>query len=314
MSQPPPPAPTELPVGWKSTLRDFKAHLRVERGLADNTLDAYSRDLTRYANWMACTLGLLHPREVGLVHIRKFIYTLTVELLLSHASVARNVAAIRTFHAFCHSEEVTQGNPTELLEVSRPHRKLPKVLSVEQIEAIISQCNPTTAHGLRNRALFEVMYSCGLRVSEAVGLERNDLFEEERFVRIVGKGNKERITPIGGAALRMINQYWYEVRQHQHPKRGAEGLLFLNRFGGKLSRQMVFMALKEAAGLAGLNPEWISPHAFRHSFATHLIEGGADLVAVQEMLGHATIDTTEIYLHIGRDTLKEVHTTFHPRA
>jgi integrase/recombinase XerD len=233
------------------------------------------------------------------------------ELGLTHASQARIISGIRAFYKYCLLEDVSQSDPTTLLEAPKQARQLPDVLSFEEIETIIAQIDLSTPEGTRNKAILETLYSCGLRVSEVVNLKLSQLYLDIGFVRVVGKGNKERLVPIGSSAVKYITIYNDTIRAHQTPQKGEEDILFLNRRGKRLSRVMIFLIIKGLVKQAGIT-KIISPHTFRHSFATHLVEGGADLRAVQEMLGHESITTTEIYTHLDREFLRQTLQQFHP--
>lgn len=270
------------------------------------------RDIERYRWYMEMQKGIQRPLKVKTAQIREFIRFLVVDAFLNERSLSRNISSIRSFHTFLIHEDYTDFDPTELLETPKLAQKLPVYLTVEEIDLILAQVDMGCQLGVRNRAMLEMLYSCGLRVSELVNLQQSMIYEDEGFVRVMGKGSKERLVPLGSSAVNYMQLYREHGRNHATPKRGEEDILFLNRRGKRLTRNMVFMIIKELAAAAGIEKK-VSPHTFRHSFATHLIEGGADLRAVQEMLGHASITTTEIYLHLDRDYLKEVHRTFHPR-
>lgn len=300
-------------MNWKTALREYQNYLKVERGLSLNTLDNYQRDVARFHQYGEEFLKEADPLRIGTEQLRKFIHFLATDCLLGERSLARNISSIRSFYGFLVQENYTQKDPTEMLDVPRLTRHLPEVMSVEEIDKIFGCIDVSTPLGIRNRAMLEVLYACGLRVSELVGIEQSHVYFNEEFIRVFGKGSKERLVPLGSSAAKHIHLYVDHVRNQMAPKKGSEDILFLNRRGGKLTRNMVFIIIQDLVREAGINKE-ISPHTFRHSFATHLIEGGADLRAVQEMLGHESITTTEIYLHLDRDYLKEVHRTFHPRG
>lgn len=297
---------------WKPLIREFRNFLKIEQGLSDNTFDAYMRDIQRYRDWFEREKQKVTPIRITTAEIREFIHFLVEECFLNERSVARNISSLRSFHGFLVQEDYTADDPTDLLDTPRLARKLPVVLTVPEVDRIFGALDMSLDLGIRNRAMLELLYSSGLRVSELVNLEMQNMYLEEGFVRVFGKGSKERLVPMGDSARKFIEMYLEHVRGKATPKSGEEDILFLNRRGKRLTRNMVFMILKDLVNKAGIDKK-VSPHTFRHSFATHLIEGGADLRAVQEMLGHESITTTEIYLHLDRDYLKEVHKTFHPR-
>ena len=289
-------------------LKQYSAYLLLERGLSENTLQSYLNDvshLLRYLN--ENNLGL---KDVTLDNLHNFVAELHA-LGISPRSQARIISGIKSFFRFLKLENHIDHNPTLLLESPRIGRKLPDILSVEDIDEMISCIDLSTNEGQRNRAIIETLYGCGLRVSELVNLEINKLFLDEEYVVITGKGNKERIVPISPTAIHEINLY-LEYRKHLDIKPGEENILFLNRRGRRLTRVMIFYIIKQLAELAGIRKE-ISPHTLRHSFATHLLEGGANLRAIQQMLGHESISTTEVYIHIDRTRLREEILTYHPR-
>lgn len=285
----------------------------MEKGLAGNTCENYLRDIDRYRWFAEQHLKLKSPVKITTAQIREFIQFLVHDAFLGERSLARNISSVRSFHGFLIQEQYTEKDPTELLDTPKLTRKLPVVLDFHEIEKILATFDMNSMLGVRNRAMLEMLYSCGMRVSELVNLEQSMIYFKEGFVRVFGKGSKERLVPLGSDAEKYIHIYKEAVRNHMNTKRGDEDILFLNRRGGRLTRNMVFLIVKDAVKDAGIE-KTVSPHTFRHSFATHLIEGGADLRAVQEMLGHESITTTEIYLHLDRDYLKEVHRTFHPRG
>lgn len=301
-------------VNWRPILKEYKHYLRVERGLAAHTLDAYLHDLERYAAYMETEQGLKGPKAVTEAHVAAFVQYLAEEIFLNERSLARNLAALRGFHSYLFQEDYAPANPTELFETPKFTQKLPVFLEVAEIDRIFAQIDMSDPLGQRNRAMLELLYGSGLRVSELVNLELSQVFFKQGFLRVTGKGSKERLVPMGHEAMKQMQLYVDHIRtQHPQIKRGDEDIVFLNRRGGRLTRNMVFLIIKELTEAAGIDKN-VSPHTFRHSFATHLIEGGADLRAVQEMLGHESITTTEIYLHLDRDYLSEVHRTFHPRG
>lgn len=301
-------------MNWKGAIREYRTWLKVERGLAKTTFEAYAHDLERYRWFMEEEKKISSPASVGSNEVREFVQFLVLDAFLNESSLARNISSIRSFHKFLYQEDLLARDPTELLDTPKLSRKLPVYLTVQEIDRLMAAIDHSTPHGTRNRAMLEMLYGSGLRVSELVNLERSMLYLEEGFVRVFGKGSKERLVPIGRSARTRLEHYFeYRYGAAQKVQKGEEDMLFLNRRGKRLTRNYVFMVIKELVGEAGIQ-KTVSPHTFRHSFATHLLEGGADLRAVQEMLGHVSITTTEIYLHLDRDYLREVHRSFHPRA
>jgi integrase/recombinase XerD len=293
-------------------IKEFFHYLTIEKGLAFNSTESYKVDLTRYETYMIESAGVSSAMDITPEHLRNFIVFLANDCFLSARSRARALSAIRSFHKFLLLENLTNLDPSEYIDSPKLSRYLPETLSVEDIDRVFDAIDMSDPLGIRNRAMLETLYGSGLRVSELVNLSKSSIYLEEGFMRVMGKGSKERLVPMGNSSIKFIQQYWEHVRAHQLPKKGEEDILFLNRRGSRLTRVMVFTLLKKICHTAGIKIA-LSPHTFRHSFATHLVEGGADLRAVQEMLGHASITTTEIYTHINRDYLKEVHTSFHPR-
>ena len=289
-------------------LKQYSAYLLLERGLSNNTREGYLNDVKKLLNYL--NENNLSLKEVSLDHLHNFIATLH-DLGISSRSQARIISGIKSFFRFLKLENHIDSNPTLLLESPRVGRKLPEVLSIEEIDEMISCIDLSANEGQRNRAIIETLYSCGLRVSELVNLEINKIFLEEEYIVIKGKGNKERIVPISPTAIHEIKLY-LDDRRHLDIKPGEENILFLNRRGRRLTRVMIFYIIKQLAELADIRKE-ISPHTLRHSFATHLLEGGANLRAIQQMLGHESISTTEIYIHIDRTRLRDEILTYHPR-
>jgi len=296
---------------WTPLIRQFRHYLTLERSLSANSIDAYTRDVQKLADYVGNEFPSKSPLELELEHLRKFVTTLA-KLEISPYSQARIISGIKAFYRFLMYEDRITEDPAHLLEAPKLGRKLPDTLSYEEIETLLATIALGESEGHRNRAMLEMLYSSGLRVSELVELKKSQIFAEVGFLKVVGKGNKERLVPVGRAALHYLKLYEEHVRAHQVPAKGQEEFVFLNRRGQKLTRVMVFLIIKKTAEKAGIQKN-ISPHTFRHSFATHLIEGGADLRAVQEMLGHESITTTEIYTHLDRDYLRQVLTEFHPR-
>lgn len=296
---------------WNAALQDFKNYLRLERGLAENSVKAYIRDLEKIARYFDDE-GL-SPLQLKLVRLEKCLRDLQEQTGLSTRSQARLISSLKAFYKYLILEDYLQENPAELLEGPKLDRKLPEYLEEEEVSRLIDGIDRSKPEGMRNVAIFETLYACGLRVSELVDLRISDLFFKEDLIRVIGKGNKERLVPINPLAQKMINIYRKEIRSHLEIKRGSEDILFLNRRGGPLSRAMIFHLVKDAAQSAGIRKK-ISPHTFRHSFATHLVKHGADLRAVQEMLGHESITTTEIYTHLSQEQLRDTILKYHPRA
>ena len=299
-------------MSWNLYIRQFKNYLKLERALATNSIDAYTRDVTKLMEFLDMSKKIHDPLQVKPIDLLDFIKFIH-ELGLSPHSQARIVSGIKGFYKYLSYENFISTDPSELLELPRLGRKLPDTLSIHEIDLLFEAIDMSKASGPRDRAMAETLYSAGLRVSELVNLKISNIYDDVGFLRILGKGNKERLTPIGKSALKFIKSYQYEVRNHVHIKPGHEDYLFLNKLGNRISRVSIFTLIKNLALRAGIRKK-ISPHTFRHSFATHLIEGGADLRAVQEMLGHESITTTEIYTHLDRDYLKQMIKEFHPRS
>ena len=299
-------------MSWKSHIQGFRSFLQLERSLSINSIEAYERDVEKLTQFLE--LNKIQKPAIKLVtkDIRDFMQWIA-SLGLSARSQSRILSGIKAFYKYLIIEENLKNNPTELIEAPKIGKKLPETLSKTEIIELIESVDLSHPQGERNRAMLEVLYGCGLRVSELINLKLSDWHKNEGFVRIIGKGNKERLAPIGGIAENHLNIYIKQIRSCQAKAKGHEDFIFLNRNGRKLSRVMIFYIIKELAKKMNLNKK-ISPHTFRHSFATHLIDGGADLRAVQEMLGHESITTTEIYTHLDRDYLRDAIITFHPRS
>jgi integrase/recombinase XerD len=295
---------------WDSYKKGFKGYLQLEKSLSDNSVEAYLRDVEKLTDFLSASNQLKTPGEVELKHLQQFIKWIG-ELGMTASSQARTISGIKGFYKYCLIEEVVKKDPTALLEAPKLKRTLPDILSFEEIENIINQLDLSKPEGNRNKAILETMYSCGLRVTELVNLKISCLYLDVGFIRVIGKGDKERLVPIGSDASKFIKIYKENIRVHQPIQKGFEDILFLNQRGKQLSRVMIFYIIKDLAKKAGITKN-ISPHTFRHSFATHLVEGGADLRAVQEMLGHESITTTEIYTHLDRDFLRSTLQQFHP--
>ncbi|RFM28608.1 site-specific tyrosine recombinase XerD [Deminuibacter soli] len=295
---------------WDAYKKGYKAYLQLEKSLSDNSVEAYLRDVDKLTSWMGIIQQPLAPSDITLKELQQFIQWIG-NLGLTATSQARIISGIRGFYRYCLVENIVTTDPTQLLEAPKTRRALPDVLSFTEIEQMIGKLDLSTTEGGRNKAILETMYSCGLRVSEVVNLQISNLYLDVGFIRVIGKGDKERLVPIGTDAIKYMRIYKNDIRVHQPVVKGFEDCLFLNRFGKSLSRVMIFYIIKELAAQAGITKS-ISPHTFRHSFATHLVEGGADLRAVQEMLGHESITTTEIYTHLDRDYLRSTLNQFHP--
>ena len=295
---------------WESYKKSYKAWLQLEKSLSDHSVEAYLRDLDKLTSWLLLTHQPRDPSTLTLNDLQSFIQWI-VEMNLSPTSQARIISGIKSFYRYCLLEKICVADPSTLLEAPKLKRRLPDILSFEEIESIIAQIDLSRPEGQRNKAILETLYSCGLRASELVGLRISQLYLNVGFIRVVGKGNKERLVPIGNIASKHIRIYKEQVRVHQPVKPGSEDVLFLNQRGTGLSRVMIFLLIKDLVQKAGIRKA-VSPHSFRHSFATHLIEGGADLRAVQEMLGHESITTTEIYTHLDREFLRKTLDSFHP--
>ncbi len=295
---------------WDAYKKSYKAYLQLEKSLSDNSVEAYMRDLEKLTQHLQAINHLKKPAEINLKDLEQFVQSIA-KLNINAASQARIISGIKNFFKYCLIENIISKDPSVLLESPKLKRALPDILSFEEIENIISKIDVSTPDGTRNKAILETMYSCGLRVSETVNLKISCLYFDVGFIRVIGKGDKERLVPIGKDAIKHIKIYRDNIRTHITPQKNYEDILFLNKFGKSLSRVMIFYIIKDLAKKAGIT-KIISPHTFRHSFATHLVEGGADLRAVQEMLGHESITTTEIYTHLNRDYLRETLQSFHP--
>lgn len=299
-------------MNWPTVLKGFKAYLMLERALSQHTIEAYLSDMGKLEQFIQLSGLELQPAQVSTDHLSAFLMWLN-ELGLGARSQARLLSALKTFYKYLLTENIITTDPTELLDGPRLPRHIPEVLSFEEIQRMLQVIDLSEPHGVRNRAMLETLYACGLRVSELTELRLSHLYLDIGFVKVIGKGDKERIVPIGGDAVKHIRLYIEGVRQTMlNIHKDHANYVFLNRRGKKLSRVMVFLIIKEIAGLASIEKN-VSPHTFRHSFATHLIEGGADLKAVQDMLGHESILTTEIYTHLDTEFLRETVLQYHPR-
>lgn len=295
---------------WESYKKGYKAYLQLERSLSDHSVEAYLHDVEKLTSYLSIDQNKKTPASIELKDLQHFVKWIG-ELGMTNTSQARIISGIRSFYKYCLIEQICINDPSVLLEAPKTKRKLPDTLSFEEIELVIAQIDQSTPEGGRNKAILETMYSCGLRVSELINLKISGFYPDLGFIRVTGKGDKERLVPIGGDAIRYIKIYKENIRVHQPLQPGFEDILFLNNRGRGLSRIMIFYIIKEMVLKAGIK-KTVSPHTFRHSFATHLVEGGADLRAVQEMLGHESITTTEIYTYLDRDFLRDTLQRFHP--
>jgi integrase/recombinase XerD len=297
-------------MNWAPYKKGFKAFLQLEKSLSAHSVEAYLRDIDKLTNYLESNEEALSPADISLQHLQSFIQCIG-EMDMAPTSQARIISGIKSFFKYCLLEQICTVNPTTLLPSPKTRRKLPDVLSFEEIELLIGHLDLSKAEGGRNKAILETMYSSGLRVTEAINLKISCLYLDVGFIRVIGKGDKERLIPIGSDAIKFIKIYKDTIRIHQSPAKNCEDILFLNNRGKGLSRVMIFYIIKDLILKSGIKKS-ISPHSFRHSFATHLVEGGADLRAVQEMLGHESITTTEIYTHINREYLRDTLDRFHP--
>ncbi|HSD13014.1 MAG TPA: site-specific tyrosine recombinase [Flavobacterium sp.] len=295
---------------WSSYLSEYQTYLKLERGLSENTITNYVLDVEKLILFLEDKKLVFSPIDIAEEHIQHFIYTISGSL--NARSQSRIISGLKSFFNYLIFEGYRNTTPLELIEVPKTGRKLPDTLSVEEIDIMIGAIDLSKEEGERNRAMLETLYSCGLRVSELVGLKISDLFFEEGFIKITGKGNKQRFVPIGSSTQKYILMYKDLVRSHLSVQKGHEDTLFLNRRGRQLTRAMVFTIIKDLAVKINLKKS-VSPHTFRHSFATHLLENGADLRSIQMMLGHESITTTEVYMHLDRRFLSEVLNSYHPR-
>ena len=295
---------------WEAYKKGYKAYLQLEKSLSDHSVEAYLHDVTKLTQYLQVVNQEKNPAALTLKDLQAFVKWIG-ELGMGATTQARIISGIRSFYKYLLTEQLITIDPSTLLEAPKTRRKLPDTLSFEEIEQLISAIDLSSPEGTRNKAILETMYSCGLRVSELVGLKISCLYLDIGFIRVIGKGDKERLVPIGTDAIKCIKIYKDTIRSHQAVSDKNQDILFLNRRGNALSRVMIFYIIKSLALTAGIT-KVISPHTFRHSFATHLVEGGADLRAVQEMLGHESITTTEIYTHLNRDFLRDTLQQFHP--
>ena len=297
-------------MSWESSILGFKSYLQVERSLSTNSVDAYISDVKKLAAF--AKKNKISELKINKSDLSDFVSNISKEGI-SARSQSRIISGIKAFYKYLIMEDYITADPTQLLESPKIGMKLPDTLSIEEIDKLIAAIDLSTEQGERNRSMLEILYSCGLRVTELITLKLSNVSFVEGFIKVIGKGDKERLAPIGKTALKYLNIYISEVRNHQNIQKGYEDIIFLNRRGKQLTRVMIFTIIKQLAEKIGLKKK-ISPHTFRHSFATHLIQGGADLRAVQEMLGHESITTTEIYTHLDKEYLREAIIQFHPRA
>ncbi len=299
-------------MDWHSAIKGFQSYLKLEKSLSKNSIEAYSRDIDKLYQFSDSQAIKIQPENITLTNLRQFIVWIN-ELGMIPSSQARILSGIKSFYKYLLMEDIIKSDPSELLEAPKIQRKLPDTLSYIEINKLIDAIDVSKPEGARNKAILEVLYGSGLRVSELTELKLSNLYLDIEFIKVTGKGSKERLVPIGGPAVKALKIWIENIRVHFPIKKGEEDLVFVNRRGTRLSRVYIFMIIKQLAIITGIN-KTISPHTFRHSFATHLVEGGADLRAVQEMLGHESITTTEIYTHLDREYLKGTIIQFHPRS
>jgi len=295
---------------WQSYIKEYQNYLRLERGLSKNTIENYTFDVEKLVSFLNVKEIKTSPIHISEETVQQFIYEMATQI--NPRSQSRLISGLKSFFNYLIFEDYRNDSPLELIEVPKTGRKLPDTLSTEEIDALIGAIDLSTTEGVRNKAMLETLYSCGLRVSELVSLKISDLFFEEGFIKITGKGNKQRFVPIGKTTIKCITTYVNQIRGHVAVQKNFEDTLFLNRRGKQLTRAMIFTIIKDLAVKINLN-KTISPHTFRHSFATHLLENGADLRSIQLMLGHESITTTEVYMHLDRKFLLEVLNNYHPR-
>lgn len=296
---------------WQNTLQSYIHYLKLERGLAENSIESYELDLLKFVQFLSHSEIEVAPKNVTPAHVNEFVYQLST--VLASTSQARIISGLKSFFTFLLVDGQIEKAPTDLLEIPKLGRKLPEVLAMEEIDALLATLDLSTNEGYRNKVMLELLYSCGLRVSELVNLRLSDLFFEEGFIRVIGKGSKHRFVPIDPDTMELIIMYKQSIRNHMQVKKEDTDIVFLNRRGGRLTRAMIFTIVKQAAQEANIQKN-VSPHSFRHSFATYLLENGADIRMIQLMLGHESILTTEIYTHISREKLKGVMDRYHPRS
>ncbi|MDP5043648.1 MAG: tyrosine recombinase XerD [Leeuwenhoekiella sp.] len=297
-------------MNWQKSLTDYKIYLKLERGLSENSIINYAFDIQKLIDWLTLSNTEANPINITKEHLQQFIYTAAKEL--NAASQSRLISGLKGYFDYLVFEDYRKDNPTDLIESPKIGRKLPDTLSEDEVNSIIDAVDLSLPQGERNRAILETLYGCGLRVSELLNLKLSDLFFDEGYILVTGKGDKQRFVPIAPITQRYINIYKDQIRIHENPKPEYKNILFLNRRGAQLTRAMIFTIVKQHTTIAGIQ-KTISPHTFRHSFATHLLQNGADLRAIQLMLGHESITTTEIYMHIDRTHLTQVMNAYHPR-
>ena len=297
-------------MNWNAALQDYQHYLRIERGLSENSISNYRADVEKLIRFLDTSGSKASPKTIDQELTQQFIYELA--RILNPRSQARVISGLRSFFNYLIFEGYREDNPTDLLESPKIGRKLPDTLSLNEIDELVGAIDRSTPEGERNRAILETLYGCGLRVSELIGLQLSDLYFDEGFIRVTGKGNKQCFVPISPLTQKAIDLYRKEVRPNQKIQKGSEDILFLNRRGNGLTRAMIFTIIRQLAEKIGMN-KTISPHTLRHSFATHLLENGADLRAIQQMLGHESITTTEVYVHVDRSHLSEIVHKYHPR-
>lgn len=297
---------------WDKIIPEYEAFLKLEKSLSANTIEAYLDDLGKLKEYLMLKNNGINPEDVDYALLKEFVSWIN-DMGLSARSQARIISGLKSFFRFLIITDKITGDPTELLEAPRLGRKIPDVLSIHEIDQILDAIDLSVPEGHRNKAIIETLYSCGLRVSELIDLRITNLFFNEEYIKVQGKGSKQRLVPISAKAIKEIQFYLQHYRSQIKPKKGSENIVFLNRRGNKLTRVMIFNIVRELARKAGITKN-ISPHTFRHSFATHLVDGGADLRAVQEMLGHESIITTEIYTHLDREYLRDTIMRYHPRS
>ncbi|TRZ45159.1 site-specific tyrosine recombinase XerD [Robertkochia solimangrovi] len=295
---------------WNHALTDYEHYLKIERGLSQNTIENYKLDVQKLIHYLEKHEITVTPTSISTEELQQFVYLTAAEI--NPRSQARLISGLKSFFNFMRFEKYREDSPVDLIEAPRLGRKLPETLSEKEIDQIIKSIDLSTPEGERNRAMLETLYSCGLRVSELVGLKISDLYFKEEFIRVTGKGNKQRFVPITSLAMKYISLYIHEIRVHLPIQEGHQDFVFLNRRGRQLTRAMIFTIIRQHAAKAGIKKK-ISPHTFRHSFATHLLTGGADLRAIQQMLGHESISTTEVYIHLNRSDLARTIRNYHPR-
>lgn len=298
-------------MNWNLILKDYINYLKLERGLSANSISSYKRDITKLIQFLKVKSITASPTDITRETLQFFLYNLAEDL--NARSRARLLSGLKSFFDFLIFENYREDNPTHLIEAPKIGRKLPETISIEEIDRLIAEIDLSKAEGERNRAIIETLYGCGLRVSELTNLKISDLFFEEGFIKVTGKGNKQRFVPIANTTIKYINIYKDQVRCHLPIKKEASDTLFLNRRGNQITRAMIFTIVRQLAEKAGIQKK-ISPHTFRHSFASHLLENGADLIAIQQLLGHESITTTEIYVHVDRTYLRDVLEKYHPKS